>query len=259
MKIATWNVNSVNARLPTVIEVMKTWPADVWCLQEIKCVDEKFPREEFEDLGFNCAVFGQKTYNGVAILSRFPISEEQRHLAGEPEDAQSRYLEALIACPRPIRLASLYLPNGNPRPGEKYDYKLRWMERLNDRARSLLAHEEAVVLAGDFNCIPRDEDCWDPAVWANDALAFQDTRERFRILQWMGYQDAFMARLGASHAYTFWDYQAGAWQKDWGIRIDHLMCSPQAADRLEAVEICRMARAMDKPSDHVPVIATFDD
>jgi exodeoxyribonuclease-3 len=259
MKIATWNVNSVNARLPTVLEVLKTCDADVWCLQEIKCVDEKFPREELEGAGFNCAVFGQKTYNGVAILSKFPISGEVRHLPGEPEDEQSRYLEVLIESPRPIRVASIYLPNGNPRPSEKYDYKLRWMDRLNERAKALLAHEEAVVLAGDFNCIPRDEDCWDPKAWAEDALAWHDTRERFRKLQWMGYTDAFMARDGRIQKYTFWDYQAGAWQKDWGIRIDHLMCSPHAADRLKAISIHRMARALEKPSDHVPVIATFAD
>jgi exodeoxyribonuclease-3 len=259
MKIATWNVNSVNARLPTVLEVLKTCDADVWCLQEIKCVDEKFPREEIEALGFNCVVFGQKTYNGVAILSKFPVSDEVRHLPGEPEDEQSRYLEALIEAPRPMRVASVYLPNGNPRPGDKYAYKLRWMDRLNARAKELLANEEPVVLTGDFNCIPRDEDCWNPNVWADDALAWPDTRERFRKLQWMGYTDAFMARDGRVQQYTFWDYQAGAWQKDWGIRIDHVMCSPYATDRLRSIGIHRMARAMEKPSDHVPVIATFAD
>ena len=178
MKIATWNVNSVNARLPTVVEVLKTIEADVWCLQEIKCVDEKFPRAEMEELGFNCAVFGQKTYNGVAILAKHRISDEVRHLPGEPEDEQSRYLEVLVEAPRPVRVASVYLPNGNPRPGEKYDYKLRWMDRLNARAEALLANEEAVVLTGDFNCIPRDEDCWDPKAWAEDALAWPATRER---------------------------------------------------------------------------------
>ncbi|MBI1360460.1 MAG: exodeoxyribonuclease III [Alphaproteobacteria bacterium] len=259
MKIATWNVNSVNARLPTVLEVLKAVEADVWCLQEIKCVDEKFPRVELEDAGFNCAVFGQKTYNGVAILSKYPISDEVRHLPGEPEDEQSRYLEALIEAPNPVRVASVYLPNGNPRPGEKYDYKLRWMDRLADHAKALLKNEEAVVLAGDYNCIPRDEDCWDPAVWAEDALAYPTTRERFRRLEWSGYADAFMARDGRIQAYTFWDYQGGAWQKDHGIRIDHLMCSPQAADRLLSVDIHRNARSLEKPSDHVPVIGTFTD
>jgi exodeoxyribonuclease-3 len=259
MKIATWNVNSVNARLPTVLEVLGAVEADVWCLQELKCIDEKFPREELEGLGFNCAVFGQKTYNGVAILSKFPISDEKRHLDGEPEDEQSRYLEVLIEAPKPMRVASIYLPNGNPRPGEKYDYKLRWMDRLIARAAELLEHEEPVVLAGDYNCIPRDEDCWDPRVWAEDALAYPPTRERFRKLQWLGYTEAFMASDARIQQYTFWDYQAGAWQKDHGIRIDHLLCSPQAADRLEGVSIYRAARALEKPSDHVPVIASFRD
>src|SRR5690606_25539412 len=252
-------VNSVNARLPTVLEVLKTCEADVWCLQEIKCVDEKFPRSDIEDLGFNCSVFGQKTYNGVAVLSKHPISDEVRHLPGEPEDEQSRYLEVLIECERPMRVASVYLPNGNPRPSEKYDYKLRWMDRLVARAEQLLETEEAIVLAGDYNCIPRDEDCWDPRVWAEDALAYPTTRERFRTLQWLGYGDAFMLRDGRMQNYTFWDYQAGSWQKDWGIRIDHLMCSPQAQDRLQAIRIHRSARGMEKPSDHVPVVGTFRD
>ncbi len=259
MKIATWNVNSVNARLPTVLEVLQEVNADVWCLQEFKCVDEKFPREEIEALGFNVAVFGQKTYNGVAILSKFPISDEVRGLQGEPEDEQSRYLEALIEAPRPIRVAAIYLPNGNPRPGEKYDYKLRWMERLAARAQELLKLEEAVVLAGDYNCIPRDEDCWDARVWAEDALAFSDTRAAYRRILNLGYTDAYMARDARAHQYTFWDYQAGAWQKDWGIRIDHLVCSPHAADRLQSVEIFKDARAREKPSDHVPFIGTFAD
>ncbi len=259
MKIATWNVNSVNARLPTVLEVLAETNADVWCLQELKCVDEKFPREEIEALGFNCAVFGQKTYNGVAILSKFPISDEHRSLEGEPEDEQSRYLEVLVEAPRPVRVASIYLPNGNPRPGDKYEYKLRWMDRLVARARNLLAAEEAVVLAGDYNCIPRDEDCWDIKLWEEDALAFIRTREKFRQLQHIGYTDAFMARDGRMQQYTFWDYQAGCWQKDHGIRIDHLMCSPQAIDRLESIEIFRKARGLEKPSDHVPVIGTFAD
>ncbi len=259
MKIATWNVNSVNARLPTVLDILREAEADVWCLQELKCVDEKFPREEIEALGFNVAVFGQKTYNGVAILSKFPISDEVRGLSGEPEDEQSRYLEALIEAPRPVRVAAIYLPNGNPRPGEKYDYKLRWMERLAARARELLANEEPVVLAGDYNCIPRDSDCWDIRVWAEDALAFPDTRAAFRRILNMGYTDAYMARDGRAHEYTFWDYQAGAWQKGHGIRIDHLLCSPLAADRLQSVEIFKSARSREKPSDHVPVIGTFAD
>jgi exodeoxyribonuclease-3 len=259
MKIATWNVNSINARLPVVLETLRTTPADVWCLQELKCPDEKFPAAEIGDLGFTCAVLGQKTYNGVAILSRHPVSEIVRHLPGEPEDGQSRYIEALIEAPRPMRVASIYLPNGNPRPGEKYDYKLRWMERLTARARELLGLEEPVVLAGDYNCIPRDEDCWDAKVWAEDALGHGLTRAAFRRLLWSGYFDAYMERDGRPGGYTFWDYQAGCWPKDHGVRIDHLLCSPQAADRLRSIAIAREIRGGDKPSDHVPVIAEFAD
>jgi exodeoxyribonuclease-3 len=259
MKIATWNVNSVNARLNTMLEVFKVVDADVWCLQELKAIDEKFPRDEIGALGFNIETFGQKAWNGVALLSKFPISDVKRGLDGEPADEQSRYIEALIESPRPIRVASIYLPNGNPRPGEKYDYKLRWMDRLVSRAAELLEHEEPVVLAGDYNCIPRDEDCWDPRVWAEDALAFPPTRERFRKMQYLGYTDAFMARDARMQRYTFWDNQGGAWQKDHGIRIDHLMCSPQAADRLQSIAIHRSARGMEKPSDHVPVIGAFAD
>ncbi|MEZ5937648.1 MAG: exodeoxyribonuclease III [Hyphomonadaceae bacterium] len=259
MKIATWNVNSINARLPTVLDVLKAVDADVWCLQELKCVDEKFPREALEEAGYNCAVFGQKTYNGVAILSRFPISDEHRHLDGEAEDEQSRYLEALIESPRPIRVASIYLPNGNPRPGEKFDYKLRWMDRLADRARKLLVQEEPLVIAGDYNCIPRPEDCWNYDVWKDDALGHPDTQAKFRTLLNLGLTEAFMACDARVQQYTFWDYQAGAWQKDHGIRIDHMLCSSQAADRLEGVMIYRQARALEKPSDHVPFVASFAD
>ncbi len=259
MKIASWNVNSINARLPTVLDVLKDADVDVWCLQELKCIDEKFPREALEDAGYNCAVHGQKTYNGVAILSRHPISDEVRGLSGEDADDHARYLEVLVESENPLRVASIYLPNGNPRPGDKYDYKLRWMDRLIARAKELRAGEEAVVLAGDYNCIPRDDDCWDINVWADDALAYPDTRARYRRLLNLGYTDAFMARDARAHQYTFWDYQAGAWQKDHGIRIDHLVCSPQAADRLQTVEIHRLARSMEKPSDHVPIIAAFAD
>ncbi|MBI1339634.1 exodeoxyribonuclease III [bacterium] len=257
MKIATWNVNSINARLPTVKEVLARVDADVWCLQEIKCEDAKFPRAELEDLGFNLAVHGQKTYNGVAILSKHPISDIAVGLPGDASDEQSRYLEATIETARPARVAAIYLPNGNPRPGEKYDYKLAFMERLVTRATDLLADEIATVLAGDYNCIPTDEDCWDINVWKDDALAFKETRARFRQLLWLGYTDAFMSADGRSHTYTFWDYQAGAWAKDHGIRIDHLLLSPEAADRLRGVDIARFARGLDKPSDHVPVTVTL--
>jgi len=259
MRIATWNVNSIKARLPTVLEVLAAIDCDVVCLQELKCEDDAFPYLEIEEQGWNCAVHGQKTYNGVAILSKLALEDVETGLPGDAEDDQARYIEATVMGERPIRVGGLYLPNGNPAPGPKYDYKLGWMERLHHRAEALMKTEEPFVLAGDYNCIPRDEDCWDIAVWQDDALARQPTREAFRRLKWMGLTDAFETLDGRAHQYTFWDYQGGAWAKDHGIRIDHLLCSPEAADRLEGVEIYRKARGLEKPSDHVPVMATFSD
>lgn len=255
MKIATWNVNSIKARLPTVLDVLKTIDCDVVCLQEIKCETDAFPYLEIEELGYNCAVHGQKTYNGVALLSKHPLEDVLKGLPGNDDDDQARYVEALVMCEHPIRIGGLYLPNGNPAPGDKYDYKLAWMERLLAHAKERLRQEEAFVLAGDYNVIPRDEDCWDPAVWRGDALALPSTRAAFRKLKWAGLTEAFEAADGRAHEYTFWDYQGGAWQKGHGIRIDHILLSPEAADRLEKVEIFKKAREMDKPSDHVPVIA----
>lgn len=253
MKIASWNVNSVKARLPTVIEVLKEIDCDVICLQELKCETEAFPYMEIEELGYQVEAHGQKTYNGVAILSRFPMEDVVRGLP-DFDDDQSRYIEATIGGDDPVRIASIYLPNGNPFPGEKFEYKLRWMESLQSRASDLLEWEMPVVLAGDYNVIPHDEDCWDPKAWADDALAQPESRAAFQRLQWMGYTESFAAVEGRSHAYTFWDYQRGAWQKDHGIRIDHLLTSPEASDRLESVSIYKDARAKTKPSDHVPII-----
>ena len=258
MRIATWNVNSIKARLPTVMEVLGAIDCDVVALQELKCEDDAFPYLELEEAGWNCAVHGQKTYNGVALISKHPLEDVEKGLPGDPEDDQARYIEAVVDAPRPMRVASLYLPNGNPAPGPKYDYKLAWMERLADHARERLALEEAFVLAGDYNCIPRDEDCWDISAWSDDALALPETRAAFRKVQWLGFTEAFETLNGRAHQYSFWDYQGGAWAKDHGIRIDHLLCSPQAADRLAGVEIYRKARELKKPSDHVPVIGVFE-
>ena len=258
MRIATWNVNSIKARLPTVLEVLSAIKADVVCLQEIKCETDAFPYLELEDAGWNCAVHGQKSYNGVAILSKHPLEDVQTGLP-TLEDDQARYIEALIMADTPIRVGGLYLPNGNPAPGPKYDYKLVWMDALEQHARALLATEEAFVLLGDYNVIPTAEDCWDETVWADDALALPDTRAAFRRLKYLGLTEAFETVDGRAHQYTFWDYQGGALQKDHGIRIDHLLCSPQAADRLQGVEIYAAARKLDKPSDHVPVIGVFAD
>ncbi|HEY5072908.1 MAG TPA: exodeoxyribonuclease III [Caulobacteraceae bacterium] len=255
MRIATWNVNSINARLDGVLAWFEEAAPDVACLQEIKCLDEKFPAEAFARLGYNVVVHGQKSYNGVALLSKTPLEDVRRGLPGEASDDHSRYLEAMVSGPSPVRVASIYLPNGNPPGGEKFAYKLRWMARLNAHARSLIALEEIVVLAGDYNVIAEPRDADNPSSWLGDALFQPESREAFRALKWLGLTDAFLAADGAPGAYTFWDYQAGAWQRDHGIRIDHLLLSPQAADRLAAVTIHRDVRGRDRPSDHVPVVA----
>ncbi len=255
MKIATFNVNSINARLPRILEWFDAAAPDVAVLQEIKCVDEKFPALEFESRGYNVAVHGQKTYNGVALLSRHPIEDVRKGLPGDDEDEQARYIEALVtpADAAPVRVGGLYLPNGNPAPGPKFDYKLAWMERLVVHARELLKLEEAFVLAGDYNVMPAPEDVHDPAAWEGDALYRPESRALFRTLLNLGLTEAFRELKPTEIAYTFWDYQAGAWPKDHGIRIDHLLLSPQAADRLTDVGIDKAERAKEKPSDHVPV------
>ncbi len=254
MKIATWNVNSVNARLETVLRWFEAESPDIACLQEIKCVDERFPVEAFERLGYSVAVHGQKTYNGVALLSRTPLEDVVRGLPGDPDDLQARYIEAVASGPRAVRVASIYLPNGNPVGTDKFAYKLAWFERLRRRAGELLAFEDPVALLGDYNVIPGPEDVHDPQAWLGDALYQPQSRSAYRALQWVGYTDAYAAADGAPGGYTFWDYQAGAWPRDMGIRIDHALLSPIAADALKGVTIHRDVRGWDKPSDHVPVV-----
>ena len=246
MRIATWNVNSIKARLPTVLEVLDAINCDVVCLQEIKCETDAFPYLELEERGWNCAVLGQKSYNGVALLSKHEIEDVTKGLP-TIEDEQARYIEALILSDTPIRVGGLYLPNGNPAPGPKYDYKMEWMDALERHARELLKLD------------PTPADCWDETVWQDDALALPQTRAEFRKLKYLGLADSFELTDNRAHQYTFWDYQGGAFKKDHGIRIDHLLCSPQACDRLQSVEIYRKARELEKPSDHVPVIGVFED
>ncbi|BCW89300.1 Exodeoxyribonuclease III [Alphaproteobacteria bacterium SO-S41] len=253
MKIATWNVNSVKARLEAVLGWLKESSPDVAGFQEIKCIDENFPRLEIESLGYNVITHGQKSYNGVALLSKHPIEDVTRGLPGL-EDVQSRYIEALVT-PKdavPIRVVCIYLPNGNPAPGEKYDYKLRWMAALQARVETLLEQEERLIVMGDYNVIPEPEDVHNPAAWANDALFLPATRAAYRKFVNLGLTDAVRACNALPNQYTFWDYQAGAWQKNNGIRIDHLMLSPQAADRLTEAGIDRHVRGWEKASDHVP-------
>jgi exodeoxyribonuclease-3 len=218
-------------------------------LQEIKCQTGDFPVLEMNALGYNAAVFGQKSYNGVAILARAPIEDVLTGLPGDEGDEQARYIEATVCG---LRVATIYLPNGNPVETEKFPYKLRWMDRLTERARHLLASEQSVVLAGDYNICPSDIDVYDPIGWANDALCRPDSRARFRTLSHLGYTDAVRALNPIGPIYTFWDYQAGAWQRDNGLRIDHLMLSPQAADRLVSAGVDRTPRGEEKASDHTP-------
>ena len=254
MKIATWNVNSIKARLPAAIEWLGEASPDVVLLQETKTVDEGFPEAEIGELGYNVAVHGQKSYNGVAILAKRPIEDVARGLPGDDEDIQARYIEAVVDG---VRVASIYLPNGNPVDSEKFPYKLRWMERLCDHTRGLLEFDEAFVLGGDYNIVPADGDVYDPDDWADDALCRPESRARFRAILHLGLTEAYRALHGAAGAYSFWDYQSGRWQRDQGLRIDHLLLSPQAADRLEACDIDRGPRGKPKASDHTPVWCTL--
>lgn len=258
MRLATWNVNSINARLETVLGWFEEAMPDVAVLQEIKCVDEKFPAEAFERLGYNVAVHGQKTYNGVAMLSKTPMEDIRRGLPDGDGDDHARYIEAVISGPTPVRMAGIYLPNGNPVGTEKFAYKLAWMDRLRRHAAELLKYEEPLVIAGDYNVIPRPEDADKPEGWLGDALFQPESRAAWRALQNLGLTDAFMQMDGSAGEYTFWDYQAGAWPRNHGIRIDHALLSPQAADKLKSCVIHRDVRGWDKPSDHVPIVVDLD-
>ena len=218
-------------------------------LQEIKCLTEDFPQLEITALGYNAVAVGQKSYNGVALLARQPITDVVTRLPGDESDTHARYLEASVG---DLRVAAIYLPNGNPSGTEKFTYKLGWMDRLTRHARELLASERPVVLGGDYNICPQDEDVYNPALFANDALCRPESRSRFRSLINLGYTDALRALYPTEHLYTYWDYQGGAWQRDLGLRIDHLLLSPQAADRLTAAGVDKTPRAEEKASDHTP-------
>jgi exodeoxyribonuclease III len=250
VKFATFNVNGIGARLPRLLDWLEAAKPDVVGLQEIKTETERFPMQAIRDAGYHAIVHGQKGFNGVAILSRAPVEEVSRTLPGDPDDVQSRWIEARAG---DVHFACLYLPNGNPVPGPKFDYKLRWMDRLADRAAELLATEAPVVLAGDWNVCPTDLDVARPDIMAGDALLQPETRTRFRTLEAAGWTDAIRSRMPHSPCYSFWDYQAGAWQKNWGLRIDHLMLSPAAADRMHNCGIDRDVRDGERASDHVPV------
>jgi len=259
MKIATWNVNSIRARLDNVVTWLKQADPDVACLQEIKTVEETFPRQALEDLGYNVAIHGQKSYNGVAMLSKKPFEDVSTILPGDDSDEQARFLQATISTDDgALTVASIYAPNGNPVESEKYPYKLNWMKRLHTHVQEMLKLEECFVIAGDYNVIPHDDDVHNPESWREDALFRPETLEHYHSLLNLGLTDAYRACKQAAHQYTFWDYQAGAWPKDHGIRIDHHLLSPQAADRLKSAGIDRFTRGWQKASDHVPIWIELD-
>jgi exodeoxyribonuclease-3 len=254
MKIATWNINGVKARIGNLLHWLQESTPDIACLQEIKSVDDQFPRAEIEALGYHVETHGQKGFNGVALLSKLRFDEVNRGLPGDDSDEQARFIEGVFSTScGALRVVSLYLPNGNPVDTEKFPYKLGWMERMNRWAGERLALEEPLVLAGDYNVIPEPTDARHPENWLGDALFQPETRKAFRRLANLGFSDAVRSVTDAADTYTFWDYQGGAWQKNNGIRIDHLMLSPEAANHLVSASVEKHVRTWEKPSDHVPV------
>ena len=258
MKIATFNINGIKARFEGLSEWLSESAPDVAVLQEIKSVDENFPREAFEDMGYTVETHGQKSFNGVAILSKLPLEDVTRGLPGDSDDEQARWIEATVMGETAVRVCGLYLPNGNPVPGPKYDYKLAWMDRLKSRAEGLLNMEEPAVMCGDYNIIPQDEDAARPEAWKDDALARPESRAAFRRILNLGFTEAFRVRHHGPGHYSFWDYQAGAYDRNDGIRIDHHLLTPQAADLLKDCWIEADVRGRQKPSDHVPVWIELD-
>lgn len=258
MKIATFNINGIKARIEALPRWLDDAQPDIVLLQEIKSVDENFPRELFEDRGYNVETHGQKSFNGVAILSKFPLEDVSRGLPGDDDDEQARWIEATVVGKHSLRICGLYLPNGNPAPGPKYDYKLAWMERLYQRAQELIAGEEPALMAGDYNIIPQAEDAARPEAWREDALFRPESRAAFRKILNLGFTEAFRARAQGPGHYSFWDYQAGAWNRNDGIRIDHFLLTPQAADLMRDCRIDSEIRGHEKPSDHVPVWVELD-
>ncbi|MGF1552034.1 MAG: exodeoxyribonuclease III [Paracoccaceae bacterium] len=260
MRSATWNINGAKARIGLLTDWLREAQPDAVVLQEIKSVDEGFPREAVEDCGYSVETHGQKGFNGVAILARGAIEDVARGLPGDEGDEQARWIEGTVFGEGggAVRLCGLYLPNGNPAPGPKYDYKLAWMARLEARAEQLLAEEWTAVLAGDYNVIPEPRDARDFSRWTEDALGLPETRAAWRRIVNLGLHDATREVTQADGVYSFWDYQKGAWERDDGIRIDHLLLTPQAADRLTAAGIESQLRGREKPSDHVPVWVELD-
>ena len=253
MKIATFNINGVKARIDTLLAWLDSSAPDVALLQEIKSQDQGFPRELIEDKGYRVETYGQKGFNGVAILSKLPLEDVSRGLPGDDTDEAARWIEATVIGTTAVRVCCLYLPNGNPAPGPKYDYKLAWMDRLHARARALLATEMAAVMAGDYNIIPQPIDAKRPEAWVLDALGLPASRAAFQRIANLGFTEAFRTLHPEPGHYSFWDYQQLAWDRNDGIRIDHHLLTPQAADLLQGSWIESAVRGLEKPSDHVPV------
>jgi len=267
MKIASFNINGIKARVNALADWLDEAQPDVAVLQEIKSVDDAFPREMFEERGYNLETHGQKSFNGVAILSKLPLEDVRRGLPGDDSDEQARWIEATVVGKQAIRICGLYLPNGNPVEleedgtpvaGGKYAYKLAWMERLKARAEELMAEEMPALMAGDYNIIPQAEDAKRPEAWQEDALHRPESRAAFQRIVNLGFTEAFRTRTRGPGHYTFWDYQAGAWNRDDGIRIDHFLLTPQAADLLKDCQIDKDIRGREKPSDHVPIWVELD-
>ena len=257
MKIATYNVNGVNGRLNVLLRWLELAHPDIVCLQELKAPQEKFPEEAILAAGYNAVWFGQARWNGVAILSRVgEICETRRGLPGEPDDEQSRYIEAAV---NGVLVASLYLPNGNPRPGPKFDYKMRWFERLRNHLATLYDLDAPVVIAGDYNVMPEDLDVYAPDRWRDDALFAPEVRTAYKDLTKQGWIDALRHLHPGETMYTFWKYWRGAFERDAGLRIDHLLLNPVAAKMLRRAEVDRRPRAWEKASDHTPVWIEIDD
>jgi exodeoxyribonuclease-3 len=258
VRVATWNVNSVRPRLQQLLDWLKTEAPDIALLQEIKCVDEAFPRMEVEELGYHVALFGQKTYNGVAILSRYPLEDVLRGLPGDAADSQARYIEAVVSLPgRAMRVASVYVPNGQTADSDKFAYKLRFLDRLCAHLGEVLSFGEILVAGGDYNIAPEDRDVHAPAQWHGSVLTHDEVRKCFRKLRHLGLQDAYRLCRPEGQEFSWWDYRAGAFQRDDGLRIDHLLLSAPAADMMEDCSIHRAMRGAEKASDHAPVMVTL--
>ncbi len=256
ISIATWNVNSVKIRLPQLLEWLRRDKPDIVLLQETKCVNDAFPAMEIEELGYNLALHGEKTYNGVAILSKFPLSDIRKGLPGEDADTHARYVEAVVSLPGgAMRVASVYVPNGQHAESEKFPYKLRFLDRLYAHINTLLTYDEMLAIGGDYNIAPEDIDVHDPALWQGSVLTHDEVRRRLRKIAYTGMYDAYRLRYPRANEYSWWDYRANAFAQNDGLRIDHILLSPQAADRLEDCMIEKEMRAVEKASDHTPVVA----